>query len=269
MKWYAIIFILILAITNTSAVSIGTGIIFNTTETNSSMTFSIPANIDNITINPDNIFLDDVSIFRDGKTYFCDFINYTRTNENLDSFDFPCSADSRGHGVIITDDETFIIIEPDEIDPIFKLILLAVLFIVLILVAIVTDILRRNKKISILTQVLLIILVSAMLTAVAMIIVNLSSENIMTGIIIICGMIILIVLTIIIDIMRKKKKIGILTQVGLVVLLTAVLVISGFLVRDVILNQSAELTRNMLIIAVGGVLALIIGLVVDFLERFK
>jgi len=76
-----------------SSVSLNPNTILNTTISNSSVTFSFNVNITNITINNNAIYMVNVNYTKDDVWEFCDFINYSVENSNLDSANFPCGTE--------------------------------------------------------------------------------------------------------------------------------------------------------------------------------
>lgn len=89
-----LVFLILLVIPLTSAITFNPGTVLNTTSSNSSMTFSFTVNATNLTINPTSIYLKTVSYVRDGEIKTCSFINHTVKNTNLASADFGCTGPS-------------------------------------------------------------------------------------------------------------------------------------------------------------------------------
>lgn len=92
------LFLGIFLISFVNTVSLDTDTILNTTVSNSSMTFTIPANVRNLTVENNSIYLYWVTYTQEGISKFCTSINHTDNNTNLDSADFNCTAEITGIG---------------------------------------------------------------------------------------------------------------------------------------------------------------------------
>jgi hypothetical protein len=80
--------LLILPLINAAYLDIGT--VLNTSSSNSSMTFSINVTVNLARVELTSIFLETVWYIQNHSTRFCEYINFTTPNVNLDSKDFGC-----------------------------------------------------------------------------------------------------------------------------------------------------------------------------------
>lgn len=86
-KVLIILFFLIFLIHNASSASIGQGTILNTTQSNSSVTFSFGINLTELTINTTGVFLTNVNFTLAGISYQCN-VSQISLNDNMDSSEF-------------------------------------------------------------------------------------------------------------------------------------------------------------------------------------
>jgi len=98
---FFLIFGMVFLIPLTSAVFIDTDVLLNTSVSNSSITFSVPVTADRIEISSTYIYLMNVTT-PDG---FCDLINHSEENSNLDSADFQCTGEINNNDYEINNDE--------------------------------------------------------------------------------------------------------------------------------------------------------------------
>ncbi|MDP3989814.1 MAG: hypothetical protein Q8Q01_01265 [archaeon] len=93
MKYSIVIFSLcILLLTNSvMALTINSGVVLNTTSSNSSVIFSFNINSTNFTIEPSYILIYGINFVNNTGTYTCDDVNYSAPNSNLDSSEFNCA----------------------------------------------------------------------------------------------------------------------------------------------------------------------------------
>jgi PGF-pre-PGF domain-containing protein len=91
LKIFVLLFGVFLITPFISAVAINNGTVFNTTSSNSSVTFSFNINASNFTIENNYILLYGINFTNSTGTYTCDDVNHSTANSNLDSSGFTCT----------------------------------------------------------------------------------------------------------------------------------------------------------------------------------
>jgi len=97
MKYFFLIFFVFIFFTGSAvALTINSGVVLNTSSSNSSVTFSFDVNVSNFSVNPNSILIYGISFTNSTGTYSCEDINHSTSNLNLDSSQFSCSEGSGG-----------------------------------------------------------------------------------------------------------------------------------------------------------------------------
>jgi PGF-pre-PGF domain-containing protein len=91
LKIFVLLFGVFLITPFISAVAINNGTVFNTTSSNSSITFSFNINASNFTIENNYVLLYGINFTNSTGTYTCDDVNHSIANSNLDSSGFTCT----------------------------------------------------------------------------------------------------------------------------------------------------------------------------------
>lgn len=91
LKMKYLICVLVLMISFVSAVTFDDTVVLNTTDSNSSVTFSVEVNVTNVTVESTYVYLYNVSYLNAAGFYDCGNVNHSDVNVVLDSADFNCT----------------------------------------------------------------------------------------------------------------------------------------------------------------------------------
>ena len=100
MKYFFILFSLcILLITNSvMALTIGSGVVLNTTSSNSSITFGFNIAVTNFTVESGSVGIYGITFSNSTGTYTCNDVNNSVPNLNIDSSEFNCALQNSNSG---------------------------------------------------------------------------------------------------------------------------------------------------------------------------
>ncbi len=151
---------------------------------------------------------------------------------------------------------------------ILKITLWLIVALLIILIAIMTDILRRDKKINLGVQIAIILTSLIIISTLAFILMNSLKIKILLQVdLASIGMVLLITIGLISDIARRKKKIGVALQATIIVFSILVLFMFAWIAYDFILTGKTELTLNLIIISTASLMILIVGTIIDLVSK--
>ncbi len=186
----------------------------NTTVSKSSITFSIPVEINWMRIQENSIYLSYVVYEVEGIVKICKYIEHTKSNSNLDSADFNCPEPGSGLSQEIVQDLEKDIDKAKERDArlnmIIKGIICLTLIIIWVIVIFISDMMERDKKMTRFSQIMLIIITGLVLFLLCLILSDLilGVPFVFTPLKIILISLIptLIALTLTVNVMKKKTS---------------------------------------------------------------